>query len=286
MGVMACADLLRVSERTLRGWESGATRIPYAAYKLLRVLKGGRYLAHPIWKDFVIRGDTLITPEGHPFHAGDLGWWSLLVRQARAFRELLRDRDARVAPGLPGRPEVPAETTGADALLPAACSVGSSEPKASIPEQAPALGLVSSSTSDTRPTPKAGSTAENKASGTGQLVAARKGKAPKGQRPGHQQAAPDRLARKASRTRYSTEFKQQALARATQDGVAVAAKDLGLQESQIYAWRIKARLESHTSEEQRLLQSEQARLKREVARLEEENAFLKKAAAYFAKQPK
>ena len=91
---------------------------------------------------------------------------------------------------------------------------------------------------------------------------------------------------KASRTRYSTEFKQQAVARAERDGVAVAAKDLGLQESQIYAWRTKARLEGQTSEEQRLMQSEHARLKREVARLEEENAFLKKAAAYFAKQPK
>lgn len=91
---------------------------------------------------------------------------------------------------------------------------------------------------------------------------------------------------KASRARYSTEFKQQALARAAQDGVAAAAKDLGLQESQIYAWRAKARLEGQTSEEQRLLQSEHARMKRELARLEEENAFLKKAAAYFAKLPK
>ena len=66
----------------------------------------------------------------------------------------------------------------------------------------------------------------------------------------------------------------------------MAARDLGLQESQIYAWRTKARADSQTSEEQRLLQSEHARLRREVARLEEENAFLKKAAAYFAKQPK
>lgn len=91
---------------------------------------------------------------------------------------------------------------------------------------------------------------------------------------------------RASRNRYSSEFKQQALARSEKDGVAVAAKDLGLQESQIYAWRTKARADSQTSEEQRLLQSEHARLRREVARLEEENAFLKKAAAYFAKQPK
>lgn len=91
---------------------------------------------------------------------------------------------------------------------------------------------------------------------------------------------------KPERQRLSPEFKQQALARAAQEGVAVAAKDLGLQESQLYAWRAKARLVGQSSEEQRLQQSEHARLKREVARLEEENAFLKKAAAYFAKQPK
>lgn len=91
---------------------------------------------------------------------------------------------------------------------------------------------------------------------------------------------------KQVRTRYSAEFKQQALARAAQEGVAMAAKDLGLLESQLYGWRAKAKLVGQTSEEQRLQQSEHARLKREVTRLEEENAFLKKAAAYFAKQPK
>jgi transposase len=90
----------------------------------------------------------------------------------------------------------------------------------------------------------------------------------------------------AKRKQYSQEFKQQALQRAERDGVAQAAQDLGLPESQLYAWRSKAKREGQTSEEQRLLQSEHARLKREVARLEEENAFLKKAAAYFAKQPK
>lgn len=95
-----------------------------------------------------------------------------------------------------------------------------------------------------------------------------------------------KVAVKASRTRYSTEFKQQALARAAQDGVAVAARDMGLADSQLYAWRTQARIAGQTSEAQRLIQSEHARLKREVARLEEENAFLKKAAAYFAKQPK
>ena len=91
---------------------------------------------------------------------------------------------------------------------------------------------------------------------------------------------------KQVRKRYSPEFKQQALARAAQDSVAMTAKDLGLPESQLYAWRSKAKAMGQTSEEQRLQQSEHARLKRDVVRLEEENAFLKKAAAYFAKQPK
>jgi len=87
--------------------------------------------------------------------------------------------------------------------------------------------------------------------------------------------------KKQVRKQYSAEFRQQALARADQDGVATA-KVLGLHESQIYAWRAKAKLVDQTSEEQRLMQSDHARLKREVARLEEENAFLKKVAAYFA----
>lgn len=91
---------------------------------------------------------------------------------------------------------------------------------------------------------------------------------------------------KQVRKRYTEEFKRQALTRADKDGVAVAAKDLGLAESQLYAWRLRARVDDQTTEEQKLIQAEHAKLKREVARLEEENAFLKKAAAYFAKQPK
>jgi transposase len=91
---------------------------------------------------------------------------------------------------------------------------------------------------------------------------------------------------KKKRTSYSPEFKKQALDRAEKDGVAAAARDLGLKESQLYAWRQRRRLEGLTTEEEKLQHAETARLKREVARLEEEVAFLKKAAAYFAKQPK
>lgn len=91
---------------------------------------------------------------------------------------------------------------------------------------------------------------------------------------------------KKARKHYSAEFKEQALKRAEQDGVAVAARDLGLAESQIYSWRQRRRLEGLTTEEQKLQHAELARLRRELARVEEENAFLKKATAYFAKQSK
>jgi transposase len=89
-----------------------------------------------------------------------------------------------------------------------------------------------------------------------------------------------------SRNHYSAEFKKQAVLRAEQEGVSVAAKDLGLRPGMLYAWKHKARASGQLSDEQRLIQAENARLKREMARLEEENAFLKKAAAYFAKAPK
>lgn len=91
---------------------------------------------------------------------------------------------------------------------------------------------------------------------------------------------------KGDRKRFSAEFKQQALLRAVKDGVSVAARDLGLQPAQLYAWRGKSQQQGQDEQVQRVLEAEQTRLKREVARLEEENAFLKKAAAYFAKQPK
>jgi transposase len=91
---------------------------------------------------------------------------------------------------------------------------------------------------------------------------------------------------KQVKQRHSAEFKQQALDRAERDGVAMAAKDLNLHASQLYAWRQKKQLDALSGDETRLMQAENARLKRELARLNEEHEFLKKAAAYFAKESK
>lgn len=93
--------MLRVSPRTIHNWETARVRIPYAAYKLMRILRGGKHLG-PQWRDFHIVGDRLITPEGHEFPAGDLAWWSLLVRQAEMFRTLIRERRQVQQPSIDG----------------------------------------------------------------------------------------------------------------------------------------------------------------------------------------
>ena len=92
--------------------------------------------------------------------------------------------------------------------------------------------------------------------------------------------------RQASRRRYSAEFKSEALGLAEQVGVAGAAKQLGLHESQLYAWRKKARYEASRSETEKELAIENARLKRQLAKQAEELEILKKASAYFAKSLK
>jgi len=64
--------------------------LPYAAYKLLRLLASGKHLDSAHWEGFYVQGDALVTPEGHRFQAADLAWWSLAIRQAEAFRVLSR----------------------------------------------------------------------------------------------------------------------------------------------------------------------------------------------------
>jgi transposase len=88
------------------------------------------------------------------------------------------------------------------------------------------------------------------------------------------------------RSKYTQQFKDQAVDRAIKDGVRVVANDLGIAESQLYAWRAKRHQGDSPLENQKLQQAEFARLKRENARLEQENSFLKKAAAYFARDDK
>jgi hypothetical protein len=81
------ANLLHVTPRTLHNWNSGRYDIPYAAFKLLRVLM--RYeLPHDDWAGWHFSGGKLWTPEGYSIAPHESSWWSLLVRRAQMFSSL------------------------------------------------------------------------------------------------------------------------------------------------------------------------------------------------------
>ena len=84
------AKLLHVTPRTIRYWFSGKVTVPYAAYKLVRVLRWFE-LPGKQWTGWHFHGGKLWTPEGHGFEPRDSTWWSLLVRQARSFHTLYQD---------------------------------------------------------------------------------------------------------------------------------------------------------------------------------------------------
>lgn len=131
---------MHVSERTVHNWETGKVRIPYSAYKLLRILRHYE-LPHPAWKDWRIIGEHLVTPEGHCIHANNYHWLSLTARKAEAFTKVnqqLRELTASVINGKLKQRE-------ADKSPPLLANC------VDIPtlNSAFALGLVSISTSDT-----------------------------------------------------------------------------------------------------------------------------------------
>ena len=91
---------------------------------------------------------------------------------------------------------------------------------------------------------------------------------------------------KKTRKIHTQEFKQEAVNLAAKQGVATAAKELGIYESQIYDWRAKLAKKASTSQREAELAAEVAKLKRQLAEQVEDLAILKKAATYFAKNQK
>lgn len=81
------AQMLHVTPRTVRYWFSGKTKVPFAAYKLLRILNRFE-LPGELWAGWHMHSGKLWTPEGYGFEPIDGQWWSLLVRQARGFRAI------------------------------------------------------------------------------------------------------------------------------------------------------------------------------------------------------
>lgn len=94
------------------------------------------------------------------------------------------------------------------------------------------------------------------------------------------------LTSKKPRKQHTPEFRNEALKLAERIGVAAAARELSLYESQLYAWRSKQHQQMTLSERESELAAENARLKRQLAEQAEELAILQKAATYFAKRLK
>jgi transposase len=91
---------------------------------------------------------------------------------------------------------------------------------------------------------------------------------------------------KTARKQYTPEFRDEALKLAERIGVAAAARELSLYESQLYNWRSRQQQQMASSERENELAAENTRLKRQLAEQEEERAILQKAATYFAKRLK
>ncbi|SQJ28199.1 Integrase core domain [Serratia rubidaea] len=92
--------------------------------------------------------------------------------------------------------------------------------------------------------------------------------------------------KKQSRKQYTPEFRQEPLKLAERIGVAAAARELSLYESQIYTCRSKLQQQHSSSGCEQEMSAEIARLKRQPAEKYEELVILQKAATYFAKRLK
>lgn len=86
--------MLAVTVKTLSNWETGRSRIPYAAFKLLKVLTGYE-LPGDAWERWSLRGDTLFSPDGRSFKAWELMQLVHVFSMARLWREVLYPKTLR-----------------------------------------------------------------------------------------------------------------------------------------------------------------------------------------------
>ncbi|EBX8439546.1 IS3 family transposase [Salmonella enterica subsp. enterica serovar Oranienburg] len=90
---------------------------------------------------------------------------------------------------------------------------------------------------------------------------------------------------KKPRKQHRPEFRQEALKLAERIGVAAAARELNLYESQLYNWRSKQQNQLSSSEREQEMSAEIARLKRQLAERDEELAILQKGRDILREAP-
>jgi DNA-binding XRE family transcriptional regulator len=90
------ADLLDVTPRTIQNWETGGARIPWVAYRMLRILTGYA-LPGKAWEGWTIHGDRLIAPNGRWFDANSMEQIERVYALARLWRQDYERRHHRPA---------------------------------------------------------------------------------------------------------------------------------------------------------------------------------------------
>ncbi|WP_420064229.1 IS3 family transposase [Pectobacterium colocasium] len=90
---------------------------------------------------------------------------------------------------------------------------------------------------------------------------------------------------KTARKQYTPEFRDEALKLAERIGVAAAARELSLYESQLYNWRSKQQQQMTSSARENELAAENARLKRQLAERDEELAIPPKGRDILCEAP-
>ena len=84
-------------------------------------------------------------------------------------------------------------------------------------------------------------------------------------------------------TKYSEEFKEEALALARETSVTNASTKLGVSTKAIYSWRQQKRLTEAPKAINGDIESQNRQLRRENEELRQANMILKKALGFFAK---
>ena len=85
------ADLLDVAVRTIQNWETGGARIPWMAFRMLRILTGYA-LPGKAWEGWSVHGDRLYAPNGRWYEANSLEQIEHIFGMARLWH---RDYHAR-----------------------------------------------------------------------------------------------------------------------------------------------------------------------------------------------
>lgn len=85
------ARVLDVTPRTVQNWETGGARIPWLAYRMLRILQGYA-LPGSDWEGWTVHGATLTAPNGRHFTANELQHLEQVFAMSRLWQKIYAEK--------------------------------------------------------------------------------------------------------------------------------------------------------------------------------------------------